>query len=258
MAEGQLLGVTRLAFGSRPRPGWVGGWGPVSSPPAPVFFLEEGKDNCHPECLRHQADFHPIRRRVCLSASSLRLLRARSQTRDSPSLGCQGPAALWDTGAPLHRQSVCVESFLWPGFTVEPGSWSLLHSHAFFLFLIHAALTGPYSEPRSPVSCGEAQLPRPWEVGSAREALGHSRAAQSDGTGLEARLLCSTLTKAPKMGDFKNKADVNLQGEWAKSGFPALEPLTHSETKKGLREDLVEGGVPEHRTRPFGTLSAHP
>lgn len=58
---------------------------------------------------------------------------------------------------------------------------------------------------------------------------------QSNGTGLEARLLCLTLTKATKMGDFESKAEVNFQGEWAKSGFPALEPLTRSETKKGLR-----------------------
>lgn len=99
MAEGQLLGVTRLALRSRLHPGWAGSWRPVSSPPAPVSSLEKGKD-CHPECLMHWADFHPSE--GVLSASFLRLLRARSHTRDLPSLGCQSPAAVWDMGAPLH------------------------------------------------------------------------------------------------------------------------------------------------------------
>lgn len=45
-------------------------------------------------------------------------------------------------------------------------SWSSLGAGPFYihthsLFLVSAALTGPYCEPRSPFSCGEPPMPSP-------------------------------------------------------------------------------------------------
>lgn len=107
-------------------------WEPVVQPAqAPSLRVVPGDqdDNWHgPEPLSTALSvwgaaptFARFQGALCLLGSFLRGLRALFSGRGPPWV-CQSPAALQGPGAPLHRKSVCVESLLWPGFMVEPGS----------------------------------------------------------------------------------------------------------------------------------------
>ena len=108
----------------------LGAHGPVSS-------LEKGSDNCRDVELLKAPPSRACDAQGILS-SNLKWrgagveggvpLPAPAQTLfpragTGPPLGLPEPCSmLGHTGAPLHRKPVCVETFLWPGFTVEPGS----------------------------------------------------------------------------------------------------------------------------------------
>lgn len=94
----------------------------ASAPPAPrgTRGNDHGRDwsasKRHRERLTRRAHSRP--RGPCRSAPLLHLLSALFPDRGPGHLRVgQSPAGPWDTGAALHRKSVCAETCAWPGFT---------------------------------------------------------------------------------------------------------------------------------------------